>query len=90
MGGVEELMGPAKQAAWRPLLRLSALTPPPAHLPAPFGKRKLQEGVRGPNGVGRRKDFIMSPTSNLQGQNKSWLKPGAGSPKGQVLGLLFR
>lgn len=57
-------MGLAKQAAGRPLLRFSVLTPPPAHLLPPFGKRKPQEGVRGPNRVGKRKEF-MSPNSNL-------------------------
>lgn len=82
--GVEKLVG-ASQAgsSWRPLL-----APPLTHLLAPFGKRKLQ-GERGPNGAGKRKGFA-SLTSNLQGQNKTWLRPGVGSPKGQALGLLFR
>lgn len=56
-------MGLAKQAAGRPLLRFAVLTPPPAHLLAPFGKRKPQEGVRGPDGVGKRKGVMCPNTS---------------------------
>lgn len=63
--GVEELVGLAKQGAPRgPSSGSWPLTPPPAHLLAPFGKRKLQERVRGLKGLGRGKPTCPSPKTS--------------------------
>lgn len=74
---------PSRQLLEAPPRGLLALPPPPARLLAPFGKRKLQEGVRGPNGVGKRRSCT-SLTSNLQGLVKARCGLTCGTGAGSV------